>query len=429
VTKKRPNILYLVHRVPYPPNRGDRIRSFHILKLLAKRADVHLATLADEPLSSETMHALRMRCRQVAIENLGKTRWLRGAVSLARGRSATEGLFRSRRLYHTVRNWANQTKFDAVVLYCSSMLQYLGIPALRAVPSIIDFVDVDSQKWFDYAARARGLKRPLFRLEGVRTRQLEAAACRRASFVALTSDAEAALFRRVCPNDHTYGIVNGVDLEYFRFRECEGRRGRCIFVGALDYWPNVDGLHWFCREIWPHVRSKHPGATFAIVGRNPCAQINRLKSADGVEVFPSVADVRPYLAEASIAVAPLRVARGIQNKVLEAMASGRAMIASREALEGLSVVAGEHVIEANSPQQWTAEILRLFDEDHERARLARAGRAFTVEHHNWENCLEPFDRLLLSIVPTVYHEDWTRQTSRGAAANPADMPEAILSTQ
>jgi sugar transferase (PEP-CTERM/EpsH1 system associated) len=274
------------------------------------------------------------------------------------------------------------------------MLQYLATPALRSVPAIVDLVDVDSQKWFDYAASARGLKRWLFRVEGNRTRRLEKAGCQRASSVFLVSEAEAELFRKVCPNDHTYGMPNGVDFNYFRTADGHGRPGRCVFVGALDYRANIDGICWFCREVWPHVRAQIPIATLAIVGRNPTADVRQLNSIPGVEVFASVPDVRPYLADASLVVAPLRIARGVQNKVLEAMAAGRAVVASHEALEGINARGGEHVIDAASPRGWSDEIERLLTDAATRQRLAQAGRRFVVDNHAWEACLAPLNRQL-----------------------------------
>jgi sugar transferase (PEP-CTERM/EpsH1 system associated) len=394
---RRPQILYIVHRVPYPPDRGDRIRSFHILEFLSKRADIHLATLADESVSSDTMQALHSRCKRVAVERLSKARWLRGATSLMRGRSTTEGLFWSPRLHRIIRKWAYETHFDMAFLYCSSVLQYLSVHDLRDVPAIVDLVDVDSQKWFDYAAMAPGLKSQLFRLEGNRTRRLETEVSQRASSIVLVSEAEAALFRRICPNDHTCSVPNGVNIDYFQCSDGDGRPGHCVFVGALDYRANIDGICRFCGEVWPQVRAAYPTATLAIVGRNPVRAVVDLQAVAGVEVFASVADVRPYLAEASVVVVPLRIARGIQNKVLEGMAAGRAVIASREALEGIDVRSGENVIQADSPAQWSSNIVRLFNEPRERTQIAQAGRAFVANRHDWTNCLSPIASLLASV--------------------------------
>jgi sugar transferase (PEP-CTERM/EpsH1 system associated) len=366
------------------------------------------------------MQVLRKRCKQVAVARLSKARWLRGAASLVRGRSATEGLFWSRRLRRTLRQWSRETQFDAAVVFCSSVFPYLQIPELRDLPAVVDLVDVDSQKWFDYAATTRGLKRHLFRVEGNRTRRLEMEACRRASSILLVSEAEAELFRRVCPNDHTVSVPNGVDLDYFEGSGDRGRAGHCVFVGALDYRANIDGICWFCREVWPRVRAARPTATLAIVGRNPVRAVLDLQAIAGVEVFASVADVRPFLAEASVVIAPLQIARGIQNKVLEAMAAGRAVVASRQALEGLDVRAGEHVVEADSAAQWSSTIARLFNDAAERSRLARAGRDFVRTHGDWETCLGPLERMW-SEVALHGSETLTRRQTTSTVQQPLTM--------
>ncbi|MCU0879927.1 MAG: glycosyltransferase, partial [Pirellulaceae bacterium] len=261
----RPRLLYLVHRVPYPPNRGDRIRSYHFLRHLSERFEVSLATLADEPVAAETRRELARLCEQVAIEPLGRSRWLRAAASLASGRSATEGLFASPALRRTVQSWAANKQFDAALVFCSSMVQYLDCPQLKGVPAVVDLVDVDSQKWFDYGAKTSGTKRMLFDLEGRRLRQLETSLPARARAITLVSEAEANLYRGFCPSDKTVAVPNGVDLDYFRPAQ-DGNSpwadlppaDRCpiVFVGALDYRANIDAVAWFAAEVWPAVRSQ-----------------------------------------------------------------------------------------------------------------------------------------------------------------------------
>ena len=387
------NILYLVHRVPYPPNRGDRIRSFHLLDFLARRANVYLGTLADEPLESGTLEALHSRCKEVAIERLGRWRWLTAAASLTTGRSATEGLFRSSQLRQALERWTQQVQFDAVVVFCSSMVQYLDLPGLQSVPTIVDLVDVDSQKFFDYAATSRGVKKWLYRWEGRRLRKLESSLPSRVQAITLVSHAEAQIYRGFCPNDRTHAITNGVDLEYFQPSGTECRPERCVFVGALDYRPNIDGICWFCKEVWPQIRSARPQATLAIVGRNPDPAVRRLASLPGVEVFGSVPDVRPHLAEATLAVVPLQIARGVQNKVLEAMAMGKPVIASPGAAEGLGVVDGEELLIAIDPKHWTASVCRLLADAALRRRIAEVGRQFVEQQHDWEHSLSGFSGL------------------------------------
>ena len=242
----KPDILFLSHRVRFPPDKGDRIRTFHILRFLARRASVHLASLADEPVTPEAEAALRrLCCRFQAIPAANKTRLLRGLGSLARGRSITEGAFSSAGLRRVVRQWAGATSFHAAMGSASSMAPYLRMPELRDVPATIDLMDVDSEKWLDYA-RARSW--PLswvFQMEARRLRRLERDLPRWARAATLVSQAEAGLFRSFCAWSEVHAVTNGVDLDYFEpLLEAPPEAG-CVFVGALDYYPNIDAATWF----------------------------------------------------------------------------------------------------------------------------------------------------------------------------------------
>ena len=391
------DVLFLTHRVPHPPNRGDRIRSHHLLKFLSKRAEVHLACLADEAVSEETRYWLDGCCTRSTIEPLPTSaRWIRAVGSAARGRALTEGLFRSPRLARTVRQWANETTFDAVVVFCSSMWQYSEIPELSNVPVVVDLVDVDSQKWFDYAQQANVWRRFVYETEGRRVRRLEGRIVRRATAITLVSEAEAELFRNVWPNEKTFGISNGVDLEYFDPAAVEpaAESYDCVFVGQLDYHPNVEGVEWFCRHVWPQFVQQRTDAIFAIVGRRPVAELRQLARLPGVKLIGEVADVRPYLAAAKIAVAPLRIARGIQNKILEAMAMGVPVVASPSALTGLTDSVQSEAVCARTPDEWTSELFELSSDARRRKRIGDRGRAAVETQHSWNRCLEPLADLL-----------------------------------
>jgi len=387
MSEPRERVLYLVHRVPYPPNRGDRIRSFHVLKFLASRAEVHLAFLAEEPPPGPTMEVLQGLCRRVAAVPLGRyARWASAAWSLLAGRTATEGLFYSRELKQTVHRWAEETRFDAAFAFCSSMVQYLDAPGLAGVPAIVDLVDVDSQKWLDYAEHSRWLRRFLFRMEGYRLRRLESALPRRAAAITLVSQSEAEIYRSFCPADCVYAIPNGVDLDCFRPVESAvaSRSQQCVFVGALDYRANIDGITWFCKNVWPEVRRRRPGATLRVVGSRPGAAVRRLARLPGVELVGEVRDVRPYLADAALVVVPLRVARGIQNKVLEALAMGKAVVASPQARDGLDMQPDIHLSQATTPAEWADAVARLLDNEGLRRRLGLAGRKLVEAGYAWE---------------------------------------------
>jgi sugar transferase (PEP-CTERM/EpsH1 system associated) len=387
---EKKNILVLTHRAPYPPNRGDRIRTYHILRHLAKDYRVYLGALLDEPLDDAGREVLSDLTADFALVPLGKrSRWLRAAWSMATGRTATQGLFESPALRRQVRRWAGSVSFDAVLAFCSSMAPYTFVPELSDVPVVVDLIDVDSQKWFDYADQAGGLKRRLFALEGRRVRQFERQIVERAQAVTLVSEAEAELFRRFCPNDKTHAVMNGVDLEYFHpdFPVEAPRPNQCVFVGVLDYRANVESLLWFCREVWPLVLKQKPDAVLAVVGKNPVLAIRQLATQPGIRLVGEVPDVRPYIAESRFVVAPLLVARGIQNKVLEAMAMGKPVVASQQALEGLLAHPGRDLLVAHAASEWSATIEQLFAPSSATADIGRAARCFTERTHRWDSNL------------------------------------------
>jgi len=390
------NVLMITHRTPYPPDKGDRIRTYHILKHLAQRADVDLATLADEPVSGASAAALdELTRRHIIVPVAKRARWLWGSFSLARGRSATEGLFYSAELARRLREWTASTRYDAVVIVCSSMAQYLT--SMRTPPgkTLVDLIDVDSQKWFDYAHKSSGMRKLLYRLEGRRVSRLEQSIARQCDAVIVVTPAEAACLPSDGPCAMATAVPNGVDLDYYYPNDdARETRNSCVFVGALDYAPNVDAVTWFCDQVWPQVLGARPDAKFSIVGRRPTAAVQQLTSRPGVEVVADPPDVRPYLWKSSVVVAPLRIARGVQNKVLEALAAGKPVVGSPQAITGIDVTIDEHLCEASTPDSWSATLLRLMANKRERSELGAAGRRFVCERHHWESCLKPLDGLL-----------------------------------
>jgi len=228
-----PDVLCLTHRVPFPPDKGDRIRTFHILRYLSQRANVHLACLADEPVDAQVRTALQKLIRTLAIVPLGRwSRHLRTLGSLLMGRTASEGAFSAPELRAVVRAWCRQTRFHAVLASASSLVPYLRLPELCGIPAVVDLIDVDSQKWLDYAAASGAPRSWLYRLEGRRLRQLERRLPSWARAVTLVSDAEAALYRQFCTAGPVCAIGNGVDLDYFQPQQA-ATGPKCIFVGTI----------------------------------------------------------------------------------------------------------------------------------------------------------------------------------------------------
>ncbi len=417
-TEHRGNILFLTHRFPYPPDKGDRIRTFHLLKWLSRRASVYLATLADEPFAARSVEVLEDLCEAVAIHELApRTQWIRSAGSLILGRTATAGAFWSPSFARTIEDWAKAVPFDFVIASSSGLAPYLRKGAARNIPALVDLVDVDSQKWLDYAQSCRGPRRWLYNLEGTRLRRVERAVPTWARATILVSRAECDVFREFCDTDRLHAVENGVDLDTLAPRGgLVEEPGSCTFVGALDYRPNIDAVHWFCREVWPTLHHLRPDARMSVVGRRPVAAVQKLASIPGVEVVGQVPDVRPYLEKASVVVVPLRIARGIQNKVLEAMAMGKAVVASPQALKGFRPGLSLPVRSASTAGEWVENLIGLFDDAEERKRLGEAGRAFVSTHHHWDRCLHPLAEIL------------------GVSADPLDnqstrLPEAVVGAE
>jgi sugar transferase (PEP-CTERM/EpsH1 system associated) len=302
-------------------------------------------------------------------------------MSLLRGRSATEGYFRTSSL---CRHIAAAGPFDLAVGYCSATL-----PALLAAPAkrrIMDLVDVDSAKWSAYAQAAGGLTRWLYRTESHRVAQLERTAVDRCDAVLLVSDAEVAALTGA--TDTVMAVGNGVDLDRFTpFPPAEAPS--IVFTGTMDYRPNVEGVCWFVREVWPRLRAAVPAAIFTIVGRDPARPVRRLAEIPGVRVTGWVADVQPYLAAASVAVAPLHIARGVQNKVLEAMACGRAVVATGEALAGLDVRVGVDVLQAADGDEWVQCLTDLLSDRSRIRQLGAAAADAVARRYTWSARMAP----------------------------------------
>lgn len=407
----KPEILYVTHRVPWPPDRGDRIRTWNILKHLSKTATVDLICLADEPVTQETHDALSQVTRRVAlISHSGKKRFIRGALSLAIGRTVTEGLFENRNLSLTVRQWAQESNYVGAMASSSGIARYVMPPVLEDVPKVwIDLIDVDSQKWIDYASSASLPMSMVYGIEGRRLRKLERHLAEKCDRLLVVSEAERQLFNDFCPTGPIQAIGNGVDTDYFVPSSQKVTPQSCVFVGVLDYLPNSDAVKWFSHNIWSEVRKKFPDAVFRIVGKSPTSEVLALNDLPGVEVVGPVPDVRPWLHKSACVVVPLRIARGVQNKVLEAMACGRPLVCSSSPLKGLAVEPGLHLLQADTVKEWVDNLTTVFEDNIRSEELGMAASAWVQINHRWKACLEPLAELTLAD-----HEPTTNEVGVGS---------------
>ncbi len=369
------------------------MRAFHEIKALSKDFHITLAALTHRPADAQAAAPLRQWCREIILAPAGGTRGrARAGLSLLRGRSATEGYFHNPTLGRKIADSAKRQPFDLAFAYCTSVLPVcLDVPA-RA--HVIDFVDADSSKWQAYAQDSPWPKSWLYRAEARAVRKLEQLAIQRCQAVFITSQTEIEMLG--AQNPHIHAVGHGVDTDYFapdaNLPQPKADDPSLVFTGQMDYRPNVDAVCWFVREVWPRLRRQATNLTFQIVGRNPAKQVQRLEETPGVVVTGSVPDVRPYLSAASAAVVPLRIARGVQNKVLEAMAMAKPVVASPGALSGLDVQPGRDALRADSPDEWIEHILSLTGPDGpspELSQLAQRARKCVLENYNRETCLQP----------------------------------------
>jgi sugar transferase (PEP-CTERM/EpsH1 system associated) len=395
-------LLFLSQRIPYPPNRGDKLRSFAVLRHLAKSWDIHLGCFIDDPADWQSMADLRPYCADLRCVGLDK-RWakLRSLSGLVAGTSLSEPYFRDARMSKWVNTVLRDVQPSTAFLFSSVMGQYV-LPAGPNRPHrlVMDFVDVDSDKWRQYAAMRFWPMSWVYRRESRRLLEFDRDIARRADAAVFVSPPEAALFRHLAPEAaaKTTSISCGVDFAYFSAdhdlpNPFQSGSKAVVFTGAMDYWPNVDAVTWFAESILPSVRKAMPEAVFFIVGGNPTAKVQRLGALPGVFITGRVPDVRPYLAHAAVAVAPMRVARGIQNKVLEAMSMGRVTVTTDHGLEGIDALPGRDLLVANDATTFASTVVKVLA-DPALAPIGEAARGRVVSNYSWDDKLAAFDRLL-----------------------------------
>ena len=386
------HLLFLAHRMPFPPDRGDKIRSYNILRHLAARARVHLIAFAEDPADRNPPAEFRAMLASCTIVPRTKARGLAAMQALATRQPVSLTAFADPAMATAVRNLLAEQPIDAIYCFSGQMAQYLGSSAPRV---IMDFVDVDSAKFAGLAQRgALGLGwllRREARLLGAFERQVAT----RVDTSLFVTDAEAALFRAGGATGRIEAVENGIDAQFFDPAAPVADIGESgpliVFTGQMDYRPNIDAVTWFARQVMPGIRDRHPAARFAIVGRAPTAEVRALAD-DAVIVTGAVPDVRGWLAAAAVCVAPLSLARGIQNKVLEAMAMARPVIASAAAAEGI-----DHdgtIRTADDAEDYVTQIGALLDDPAAATAQGDAARARVLARYDWVARLAPLDQLL-----------------------------------
>ena len=360
----RPHLLFLAHRIPYPPDKGDKIRSYRWLRALSDHFQVHLGAFIDDPADWVHVETLAQRCASTLFLPLPRQRsTLRSLTGFFTGEPLSFPYYRDARM----RRWAEQClgryEIGHVFVYSSAMAQYVAAPRSGSARRVIDFVDVDSDKWRQYAQSKGWPLRWIYRREAERLACAERDIASEFAVSVFVSIEEASHFERQWPvlSRRLAHVSNGVDTKYFdpglvSATPFPPGRAAIVFTGAMDYWANVDAVLWFATEIWPRIRSERPDAMLVVVGSNPSAEILGL-AADGVVVTGRVPDVRPYLKHAAVVIAPLRMARGIQNKVLEGMAMARPVAVTSKGLEGIDATPGRDLLVADAADAFSSLVL------------------------------------------------------------------------
>lgn len=393
----RSEILFLAHRIPYPPNKGDKIRSWRILSHLARRYAVHLGCFVDDPDDMKHADFLRAMTASAIFVPLNRRRArLASLAALASGRPLSFAWFDDPRM----RRYVDETRRSNLAgefAFSSSMAPYIA-KRTGTSPRIVDLCDADSEKWREYAASARGPMKTIYSLEAARLAAAETRIINWADAALAVSRAEAALFEgRGGLKNPLVCVGNGVDADFFSpaaANETPCAAFDIVFVGVMDYRANIDAAIWFTRDVWPIVRQSAPAATFAIVGARPSKAVRALGGANGVTVTGWVDDVRPFLKSAKAIVAPLRVARGVQNKALEAMAMARPLVATSSVAAALEARAGEELLIADRPQDFARAVLDLLSAPAKGDAIGAAARARVVRDFGWPARLAELDKAL-----------------------------------
>lgn len=388
------DLVFVSQRIPYPPNKGDKVRSWNFLLRLAEDYRVHLASFVDDPADWQHEPVLRDLCASCLLRPLRPFFAKLRSLPAFLGRDPlTRRYFRDRRLAAWLDDLAAARKPERVFAFSSGVADYVMGPRWAGARRVIDMVDVDSDKWRQYAAAKSGLGRWVYGRESRTLAAFEQRASAVFDATLFVSEAEADLFRGLSPATaaRVHAVGNGVDCAFFDpaigyANPYPADITPLVFTGAMDYWPNVDAVLWFADRVLPRITARLPNAALFIVGANPDRRVQALGARPVITVTGRVADIRPYIAHAAVAVAPLQVARGVQNKVLEGMAMAKPVIASPMALEGVEATPEKEVLIAKEPDEFANAVLSAVAGKH--PELGGSARHRVLASYSWQASYE-----------------------------------------
>ena len=387
-------ILYICHRFPFPPTRGGKIRPFNMIKHLSGSGhEVTVASLARSPEEAREGRGIAPFCARYEMAEVSNpVQAGRMALRAPTATPSSMGFFYSPALARRIRELLTRERFELIFVHCSSVAQYVS--RVRGIPKILDFGDMDSQKWLEYARYKPFPLSAGYWLECKKLEREERRLARLFDWCTTTTHAEWQTLEGYGVGVASDWFPNGVDSTYFAPTQASYHPDTVCFVGRMDYYPNQECMFDFCAKVLPLLRRARPNIRLTIVGADPSAAVTKLGELPGVSVTGSVPDVRPYLHRSALMVAPLNIARGTQNKILEAMAAGVPVVVSRVAAGGVDAVTGEHLLVAESPEQYAHAILRVLEDPMERERLAKAGRERMLTNHAWPSSMRRLDHII-----------------------------------
>jgi sugar transferase (PEP-CTERM/EpsH1 system associated) len=365
------------------------------LRCIAGAHEIDLFTFADDQADWERRSAFPNFCRRVTVARLNP-RWarMRSMPHLLTRNPLTVPYFASKELQNDLRRALSQTSYDRIIVYCSAMAQY--VESIDQIPIVADLVDIDSDKWAQYASLTTFPVSAIYRREGKALRRYERQVCEKSSCVVVSTPREARLAREISPSANVHVIPNGVDTEYFKPATTRFEGGPPVvgFTGDMSYFPNQDAVKYFAHKVLPVIRRSVPDARFLIVGRNPTSAVRRLAVIEGVEVTGSVPDIRAHLARMRVSVAPFSIACGIQNKILEAMSYELPVVTSSRTAQGLTPDAAAAVDRADDPEDMAAKIVRLLEHPRLAWEKGKENRLVVAADYNWERSLDHFRQIV-----------------------------------
>ena len=389
-------IFFVCQRVPFPPDRGDKITTFNEIRHLSKAHEVHVFCLGDGSRDLDNVPGLRDYAQSVtAVPVIGWKSKSRALKALFTGEPLSVAAFNEGKLHAAIRRKFAKLQPDLIMVYSCNVAQYAE--HFPKVPRIMQFAELDSSRWGQYAERSRIPLRWIYAIEQRRFFAYERQIAGTSSHALVCTANEQRDFERLIPGVPVSVVGNGVDLDYFRSAGHSKRPASMVFTGVMDYFPNVDAVVWFCNEVLPIVQAQIPEAHLTICGSRPAAAVRRLAKGRGVAVTGRVPDTRPYLDGAEVFVAPLRMARGIQNKLLEALAMGLPCVASTAAWRGTVVTNGEGILAADDAKEFADHVVLLLQDGEFRAAMARKARAAVEANYRWDRQLACLDRVVAAV--------------------------------